>query len=532
MPKARERLKGWLGNLPLAAELDWSLRGRKAPGDGFKLEELQAALPGWCAAAASAPQPATAGRKVLVFATLHYWISHAALLSLALAGSGHQATLAWLPYATWKEPVSRFDLRRREAYLRQVLKPAAGLIGLQSFLDAPAAGELPAELARSVEQVSLMDTQYTLQVEEVDKTSELFQLRAQRNQAAAAAALAWLQAERPDVVILPNGLILEFGAIFQAARYLEIPVVSYEFGEQRERIWLARNQPVMLQETEALWAARRQQPFAEAQRAQVQELFASRQAADLFNNFYRRWQDLPAEGGEAVRAKLGLDGRPVVLLAANVIGDSLTLGRAAFTSDMSTWLHRSLAFFAARPDVQFVLRVHPGEKNLDGPSVADLVSVQLPELPENVRVVAAGDPVNTYDLVAIADLGLVYTTTVGLEMAMSGLPVIVAGRTHYRGKGFTLDPASWEDYFAVLEACLADLPAARLTPEQIDTAWHYAYRFFFDYPQPFPWHLLHFWKDAEAQPLDVLWTPEGRAQYAATFELLLGQPFDWDTTAE
>lgn len=532
VPNTRERLKGWLGSLPLTAELDWSLRGRKAPGDGFKLEELRTALPSWCAAASVAAdavaQQATTSRKTLVFATLHYWIGHAALLSLALAGSGHQTTLAWLPYATWKEPVSRFDLRRREAYLRQVLKPAAGLIGLQSFLEAPAAVELPAALAEAVEQVSVMDTQYTLQVEEVDKTSQLFQLRAQRNRAAAAAALAWLQAERPDIVILPNGLILEFGAIFQAARYLDIPVVSYEFGEQRERIWLARNQPVMLQETDALWASRRGRPFEEAQRAQVQELFASRQAADLFHNFYRRWQNLPAEGGEAVRAKLGLDQRPVVLLAANVIGDSLTLGRATFTGDMSTWLHRSLAFFAQRPQVQFVLRVHPGEKNLDGPSVADLVHTQLPELPENVRVVAAGDPVNTYDLVAIADLGLVYTTTVGLEMAMSGLPVIVAGRTHYRGKGFTKDPGSWDEYFALLETCLADLPAARLTPEQIDTAWHYAYRFFFDYPQPFPWHLLHFWTDAETRPLETLWSAEGQAQYAATFEYLLGQPFDWD----
>ncbi|MCW5875568.1 MAG: hypothetical protein KIS85_01680 [Anaerolineales bacterium] len=527
MPETRERLKDWLGGLPLTVELDWALRGRQAPGDGFNLEELRAALPAWVGAAGRIPQTPAAGRKALVFATLHYWISHAALLSLALAAGGNQTTLAWLPYATWKGPVSRFDLRRREAYLREVFKPASALIGLLSFLDTQPA-ELPAELDAAVEQVSVMDVQYTLQVEEVDKASELFQLRLQRNRAAAAAALTWLRAEQPDVVILPNGLILEFGAVFHAARHLDIPVVSYEFGEQRERIWLSRNRPVMVQETDALWMAHKDLPFDETQRAKVQELFASRQAADLFSNFYRRWQNLPAEGGDTVRAKLGLDERPVVLLAANVIGDSLTLGRAAFTGDMSTWLRRSLAFFAARPDVQFVLRVHPGERNLSGPSVADLVAAELPQLPESMRVVAAADAVNTYDLIAIADLGLVYTTTVGLEMAMSGLPVIVAGRTHYRGRGFTQDPQSWDDYFAAVERCLADLPAARLTPQQIDTAWHYAYRFFFDYPQPFPWHLLHFWKDAEAHPLDAVWSPKGQADYAATFDHLLGQPFDWD----
>lgn len=523
---AGSKVKRVLGELPLTAELDWALRGRRTPGDGFKLEELRAVLPGWSLQAAQSPLRSRPGRKVLVFSTLHYWISHTALLSLALAGQGHEVTLAYLPYSSWKKPVSKYDLRKREAYVRDVFKPAGGSIALESFSTSKV--ELPTQLTRAIEHVSIMDTQYTLQVEEVDKTSALFQLRLERNRTAASAALDWMQAERPGVVILPNGLILEFGAVHHVARHLDIPVVSYEFGEQRDRIWLSHNFPVMLQETDPLWHAKRDEPFTETQRAKVKDLFAARQAGGLFQNFYRRWQNLPAEGGAQVRAKLGLDQRPVVLLAANVIGDSLTLGRAAFSGDMSTWLRRTLAIFANRVDVQFVLRVHPGERNLDGPSVADLVRRELPQLPAHMHVVAAEESVNTYDLIEIADLGLVYTTTVGLEMAMSGLPVIVAGRTHYRGKGFTHDPVSWEDYFAMLDKALANLGTAKLKPEQIDNAWHYAYRFFFDYPQPFPWHLLHFWKDAETTPLSQIFTAQGQEFYKPTFEYLLGEPFDWD----
>jgi len=526
MPAA-SRLKDFLGHVPATAELAWALRGGDAPIDGFKLEELRAQLPGWVSAVQNSPLKTQAGRKALVFATLHYWIHHASLLSLALRGMGHDVTLAYLPYATWKDDVPRFDLRRREAYARRVFAPMQAVVPVQSFLNASGAA-LPSALDAEIEQVSVMDVQYTQQVEEVDKSSHLFQLRLQSNRAAAAAALAWLQREQPDVVILPNGLILEFGAILYAARHLNIPVVSYEFGEQRGRIWLERNNSVMLQETESLWAARRHQPFTDAQRAETQELFATRQAAGLFRHFYRKWQDAPAEGAAQVRAKLGLDARPVVLLAANVIGDSLTLGRNAFSGDMSTWLRRTLAYFAQRKDVQLVLRVHPGERNLDGPSVADLVKQELPELSENIRLVGASDPINTYDLVEAAQLGLVYTTTVGLEMAMSGRPVIVVGHTHYRGKGFTQDPANWEEYFAMLDHSLADLPAAQLTPAEVDQAWHYAYRFFFDYPQPFPWHLLHFAKDVEAMPLAQLFMPEGQNQYARTFEYLMGEPFDWD----
>lgn len=522
------KVKEVLGGLPLAAELDWALRGKGAPVGGFKLEELRAALPDWTAQAEASPLRPQEGRKALIFATLHYWLGHAALLCLGLAGMGHRVSLAYLPYSNWRKPVDKFDLRRRELYAREIFKPAEGLFNLLSFAGESRSAKLPDSLAAAVEQVAVMDCQYTLQVEEIDRESALFQLRLARNTGAAAKALHWLETERPDAVIVPNGLILEFGSIFYTARHLGIPVVSYEFGEQRDRIWLAQDSPVMLQKTDAMWAARKDRPFGDEQRKQVQELFATRQKAGLFRNFYRRWQDVPGEGAHKLRTKLQLDKRPVVVLAANVIGDSLTLGRATFSDDMSTWLRRTLEYFAAKPEMQFVLRVHPGERNLDGPSVADLVKEALPELPAHMRVVAAGDPVNTYDLVAAADLGLVYTTTVGLEMAMSGLPVLVVGDTHYRGKGFTLDPSSWDEYFSLLDSTLNNLKGSRLVSEQIDTAWHYAYRFFFDYPQHFPWHLLHFWEDAKAFPLSQLFTPEGQAAYARTFDYLLGQPFAWN----
>jgi hypothetical protein len=42
--------------------------------------------------------------------------------------------------------------------------------------------------------------------------------------------------------------------------------------------------------------------------------------------------------------------------------------------------------------------------------------------------------INTYDIVEITDLGLVYTTTVGMEMAMEWRPVLCVGNTHYREK--------------------------------------------------------------------------------------------------
>ncbi|TAK12377.1 MAG: hypothetical protein EPO32_08785 [Anaerolineae bacterium] len=517
MRNSKRLLKRTLGSLPLAAELDFQRRGGK-PRRGFSLPKLEEAIGLWAEQAAASPHRHDAGKRVLVFGMLRYWVEHTSLLSLALAGLGHRVTLAYLPYGDWRTPLEDFDRRSHDLYAKRVLAPAAQMVDVQSLLDVEPAARLPKELAAAIKQVSVRDVQYTEQVEEINMSGTLFNLRRERNSFAARAFLARLKANPPEVVIVPNALILEFGALFQTARHLGIPVVSYEFGEQRDKIWFSKDVEVMLQDTRALWAKFKDAPFSEAQFEQVRGLFTHRRTASLYENFYRKWQVTPSEGAQTARAKLGLDDRPVAVLAANVIGDSLTLGRAVFSESMTEWLRRTLRHYAARPDWQFVLRVHPGEANMTGPSVADLARAELPELPENMHIVAATDAVNTYDLIGLADLGLVYTTTVGMEMAMNGLPAVVVGNTHYRGKGFTLDPASWDKYFALLEA-----QPPKLTEAQTRQAWHYAYRFFFDYPLPFPWHLIHFWDSVQDWTPGRVFSDKGMRAFKSTFDALVGE---------
>ena len=524
----KKTIKQILGELPLTAEAYWYLRQPGQPlNKAFSLEQLRQGLPAWRQQAAAAKRPGPE-KDILIFGVLHYWISHAALLGLALSGAGHRVTLAYLPYGKWQKPISRFDLRRQNIYTRSVLRLGGPILESVSLLDSGVKSKrLPRPLKESIRETSLRDTQYTLQVEEVSAESELYHLRLARNTQAAGAALARMETNPPDLVVIPNGSIMEFGAVYQAARYLEIPVVTYEFGEQRGRVWIAQNSEVMRQETSALWRARSGLALSPEQLGQVRRLFEARQQASAWQNFARRWQGVPSAGGKQARASLGLDSRPIVLLATNVIGDSLTLGRQVFSDSMTEWLKRTVAYFAERPDLQFVVRIHPGELITKGPSVADVVHQVFPEVPENIKIVPADAPVNTYDLIEIANLGLVYTTTAGLEMAMSGLPVIVVGRTHYREKGFTFDPDSWDSYFEVLSQALNDPDRYRLTESQVACAWAYAYRFFFEYPHPFPWHLVHQWDDVKEWPIERVLSEEGQSVFGSTFRYLAGEPVDW-----
>lgn len=519
----RTPLHDLVASSTVAMEAYWLFnpRGRRFRGH-YNVERLHAALPPAVAQARPFAESAARGKHVFIFATLHYWIEQAAFMSLALAAQGHKVTLGYLPYASWKSEIHLFDLRRQALRTRDLLKPAAGLVNSVNFLDLRPNGPLPPELEGQIGQVSRYDVMYTHQVEEVDATDPLYRLRLERNSSAAGAAIAWLTAHRPDVALIPNGTILELGAVYHAARHLGIPATTYEFNDQREQIWLAQNDEIMRQNTSQLWADLGGTSLTQEQEQTIRQFEAARMGARLEGKAARRWQEVPARGSGSVRAALGLDERPVVLLATNVLGDSLTLGRNVFSSSMSEWIARTVQFFANRNEVQLVVRVHPGERLTHGPSMVDVVNGSVSRLPEHIHVIGPLEKVNTYDLMGLTQLGLVFTTTTGLEMALNGIPVIVAGQTHYAGRGFTLEPKAWDEYLALLDRSLADLPAYALTPAQVDLAWRYAHHFFFSYPRPFPWRLISLWDDLNAWSLERVLGPEGQAEFGETFRFLTG----------
>ncbi|NTV37567.1 MAG: hypothetical protein HGA53_11500, partial [Anaerolineaceae bacterium] len=386
MAVAKEALKRFLGEIPFTAELYSIIRQGGKPISRFSLKHLQTNLPEIVAQASALQAKATAGKKVFVFATLHYWIEYAALISASLSAQGHKVTLGYLPYHDWIHPINRFDLRRQNAYARRILSQLYPLVEPISMLPGRSSySAVPEEVLAAVRQVSLYDAQYTLQVEEVDTESDIYKLRFERNMEIAKVAYQYLKDHKPNLVVVPNGAIQELGIVYRIAKFLKIPVVTFEFGDQRQRIWIARNSEVMRQETDELWRARRNVPLTEEQLERMRSLFMARQRATLWENFARRWQDTPAQGGEKIRQDLGLDNRPVVLLATNVLGDSLTLGRQVFTRSMTEWISRTVQYFAGRPDVQLVIRIHPGEVLTHGLSMVNVVHQVMPKLPEHIH---------------------------------------------------------------------------------------------------------------------------------------------------
>jgi len=247
-PSGTEAIKRVLGGIPFTAELYWLMRQRGKPiNTRFSLRGLQENIPQIAPAVAELRKGRPAGKKVLFSppcttgsSMLHWWACR--------WRRGAQSDHGLPALADWQKEINMFDLRRQNAYARKVLDRRPQWI--VSFLSARAPYvPLPPDLVEAVKEVTLYDTQYTLQVEEVDTECEIYKLRFNRNRDIAQAALAWLRQSRPDVVVVPNGTIQELGVFYRVARHLKIPTVTYEFSDQRQRIWVAQNNEVMRQDT-------------------------------------------------------------------------------------------------------------------------------------------------------------------------------------------------------------------------------------------------------------------------------------------
>ena len=97
--------------------------------------------------------------------------------------------------------------------------------------------------------------------------------------------------------------------------------------------------------------------------------------------------------------------------------------------DQFAWLRALVDWTEQRSDVQLIVRVHPRTGSSRFPTVASeyyRLKSEFAVCPSNVVMVWPDDPVSSYNLAEIADVVLVSWSTIGLECARFGIPVIAA----------------------------------------------------------------------------------------------------------
>jgi len=293
----------------------------------------------------------------------------------------------------------------------------------------------------------------------------------------------------PDVLLLFNGRQSSLRVALELARARGIRVVTHERGQRPESLLLVENATVLaLDRVRRYWREWGHVPLSSDEAEAASRLMVDRQhGRDL------PWKALsaPPQPLAEVRARLGLSARrPVWVLFTSsddeVAGDE-DWG-SAFASQRA-WIDATIAYAAAHPEIDLVVRVHPntGSRRSTGVNRAQLAEMATlhDDLPANVRVVAPDDDVSAYSLMDLCAVGLVWVSTAGLELACKGKEVVVAASSPYSHTEFVRAVADPGGYDALLDALVGLAPNAA-SPAIRRGALRFAYGYFFRLSIGFP----------------------------------------------
>ena len=124
----------------------------------------------------------------------------------------------------------------------------------------------------------------------------------------------------------------------------------------------------------------------------------------------------------------------VVPVFTNVIFDTSQPHANTVFEDMFTWLDLVLDVIRSHPETLFVIRAHPDElrvRKASRETVAAWIEATGAAKEPNVIFVGPKETLSSYELIQKSKFVLVYNSTIGLEAAIMGAPVLCAGKARF-----------------------------------------------------------------------------------------------------
>ncbi len=289
---------------------------------------------------------------------------------------------------------------------------------------------------------------------------------------------------KPDTVTLLNGRFFAHWAMIEHCKQRGIRFVTHERGLRKNTIRFAENARTHdLSPLHTLWDQWKDIALDESDLAHAREVILDRRYGRNYS-----WLSFspPPQGVDKLRADLNLSTlRPVVAVFGSSDDETAAFKerRAGAFPDAFDFLPAVCTAAMQMPDVDFVIRMHPNLKSVVGTNhqgIQQALAVKAAGL-QNVRVVMPRDDVSTYTLVDLADVVVAYASTVGLESAVFGKPVLVAAQATYSHSGCTEQIESAGQLAAQVQEAIA-----RGTRRDVArTALRWTARYFREYAIPY-----------------------------------------------
>lgn len=246
---------------------------------------------------------------------------------------------------------------------------------------------------------------------------------------------------KPDVILTYNRLYGVNHAFLAVAEQRGIPTYSLQGGGHitfhSESMTMYKNSQSLFQVLDSPeWSISQDEPITNIQA----ELVTSHLLGLLnANSAFAYSSSFQAISPESLREQLKIRTGSRVLLIPMSSEDELNAAELAdFLPDRSnrpnlfedqfTWIRYIFDFASRNPELTFILRLHPrmypNKREQILAPVVEKVDELVKAAPENVVINYPTDSISLYDLLQIIDVVLGYRSTVGVEAAAFGIPVV------------------------------------------------------------------------------------------------------------
>ncbi|MGO9971708.1 MAG: hypothetical protein ACLP01_02520 [Solirubrobacteraceae bacterium] len=298
-----------------------------------------------------------------------------------------------------------------------------------------------------------------------------------------------IEESAPDVMMVFNARQSSTRIAFELARARNIRVITHERGPRHETLGLQENRKsVSIAYLPEYWMQWGDVPLTRDELVAVRTHMADREHGRKL-----AWKPFTAapEPVREVRARVGLSAdRPTwVLFTSSDDEIAADEERSSPFASQDDWIEATVEHARRNPDIDLVIRVHPniGSRRSSGVNHQQLESMRRIKqgLPANALMIDADDEISSYSLMDMCSVGLVWASTVALELACKGKVAVVTASNHVWGMPFVRtveDPSRYEE----LLDPLYELPPEATSPEIMRLALRFAYGFYFRWPVSFP----------------------------------------------
>ena len=254
--------------------------------------------------------------------------------------------------------------------------------------------------------------------------------------------------ERPDKIVTSHGIYVSWGIPFRMARKMNIAVDVYGASYRKDTLRFYHNAP-NAPFPEGEWELFRNQNLNEKEKKEVEKYTNTRsdQSEDSVSLFSDK-DVFPAELKHFIEESTKSE-RKLFCLFTNISWDAYMFRQESHSfNSMIEWVKENIEYFSNRKDASLIIKAHPAEDFFKVPEEYRIKRIVGNALPENIYFINEVANIKPVLLYPFINVGLIYTSTVSIEMAFENIPVLTAGvGGHYSNNGFTIDPLTKKEYF-------------------------------------------------------------------------------------